>query len=299
MVFHFPLQNTMCIQSGGCVALTTLLIVFLSLTASAPTFRKVSGDVEDEYFFEYLVTMTNQFQAKHPHLILPSLPEYMKAPDRRQYMLPVILLWDPPGQYPDLFPGGISCPHHPDSTLKPSRWTNQKHYPPRMIHHMGQNVFVIARQYVCDSPRCTFLSTSEPFINSLPEIINVPFRLLYRSGVTSHLYDCVISWVNAGTKLETIEKSLADNIALEHHRVKKQFWLHVEWYREKHCQNFDISAIREPEHSILDIPSDDMIREIVLIYHRENLQFFTEEMQKVKAKWMSCDHTFKVAGTFY
>ena len=209
------------------------------------------------------------------------------------FKYPVVIIWQPEVQFPGFFPHGIPCceEHCGGKLVKTSFWTNgtTERKKPRTIHDSGEICLLVTVYYVCqrDGRHC-FAATHPAVLAQFPDPAVVPFVLLHKAGITRDLLYQILKLVNVGMSFLEIELFLR------------------EVRRERHCQRYlsEYAYSRDrklwpenvvPEH--VDTPlSNDLLTHFYIEYFKENEEFFHNEMRKITASWLSCDHTFKVAS---
>ena len=121
-----------------------------------------------------------------------------------------------------------------------------------------------------------------------PDPAVVPFVLLHKAGITRDLLYQILKLVNVEMSFLEIELFLRE--------VRR------ERHGQRYLSEFAYSRDRKlwPENVVpeyVDTPlSNDLLTHFYIEYFKENEEFFHNEMRKITASWLPCDHTFKVAS---
>lgn len=205
--------------------------------------------------------------------------------------LPEVIVWDPVLQFPKIFDehnlqSVMLCNN--DKCGKPIKFVtwqdgSTERYYPRCIYGMHGVVLLVCKIYRC--PNGHMITSCDPhFLDYFPERNIIPFFLLHKSGVTRELQSFVFH-------LSSLGKSFADiqNIIL---------WT-IQTYHAQRITicNHKLSVDSDifPSFSNTYISKDFIINTFLITYN-ELKDYFFSEMYKLKAEYLSCDHTFRLAS---
>ena len=114
--------------------------------------------------------------------------------------------------------------------------------------------------------------------NRIFVLVQIPFVLFHKSGVTRDLYQYIYTHVQAGVKLTDIEYFL------------KQMY-------------HDAANLRTAPHDALsfvstsiDSPGRQIVSNCFVRSYFENEHMYAQYTSEIPYKWLSCDHTFKVSA---
>ena len=126
-------------------------------------------------------------------------------------------------------------------------------------------------------------------------VITHYFYLSHRSGITVNLAHEVNSLASTGLTFSEIERHVAQRYYNRYWLCKEQYNDNLRQHKEKASASSYTSTVF-PNHTTIDLPSDDMIISCFLIIFKENEIFYTQRMSELSALYISADHTFKVAA---
>ena len=107
----------------------------------------------------------------------------------------------------------------------------------------------------------------------------------------------VFALASSGQSFNEIELFLAQRYLDNFAERRCRYYIHVSTYLEK---NASLDKEKLPKFPDFDVwrptPSTDTVHQCFLYIFKENEQFFRQHMSEKTAKWISGDHTFKVAA---
>ena len=169
---------------------------------------------------------------------------------------------------------------------------------PRLVYDFGGNILLVQRFYICSHRgfRHHFFSGSEAIVKSLPATISTlfPFKVYHRSCCTKDLLHLIETLVLEGVSFLQI----CDTIAFMNFR---SFCERNERYLSFLSRT---SAATTPAELCLKLfyqdlmfsfPSDRLLTYIYLEHFQELKPLYKQEMAKLGARSISCDHTFRVS----
>ena len=253
--------------------------------------------------FDHLVHLTQLYdKAPHgPEVIAPTFPTIQSHAflSPWNYFLPGVILWDPLTQFPQYFSAGLLCPHESHRTkaeaLHPKKWKkgdSEKDAPSRLYGKDG-TVLLVSRVYVCCQGH-EVIGHDTRILEKIPDS-KVPFYLSHRSGITVNLAHEVNSLASTGLTFSEIERHVAQRYYNRYWLCKEQYNDNLRQHKEKASASSYTSTVF-PNHTTIDLPSDDIIISCFLIIFKENEIFYTQRMSELSALYISADHTFKVAA---
>ncbi len=131
-------------------------------------------------------------QATVPTILDPhdvKLPKAVYLYDKESqhiFYSPTIMVWNPITQL-DLT---IKCPMHQSVALTWHGHYNMDQYnKPRKIYDIGQIIHLVSAKYKCTDH--TIIGTDEGILQQVTKVIDIPFILTHRSGMTADLKEYV------------------------------------------------------------------------------------------------------------
>ena len=227
-------------------------------------------------------------------------PDFSSAPNIGDYLHPRVIIWDPLEQH-HCFKNGFTCPHydhgHLTSILTPCKWKDGKsdRDMPRQIYCVNGPMLLVSRVYRCTQGH--EIAGHDPrLLENIPPG-DIKFHLGHKLGFTAELCSLIFALASSGQPFNEIELFLAqrylDNFAERQCRYAR----HITTYLEK---NPSLDKEKLPKFPSFEewrpTPSTDTVHQCFLYIFKENKQFFRQNMSEKTAKWMSADHTFKVAA---
>ena len=228
-------------------------------------------------------------------------PDFVSSPNVADYVYPKVIIWDPLQQQQHCFKEGFTCPHyehgHLRSQLSPCKWKDgrRERDMPRQIYCINGPVLIVSRVYRCTQGH--EIAGHDPrLLDSIPSG-DIKFHLSHKSGFTSELCSLVFALASGGQALNEIELFLAqrylDNFAERQCRYSR----HVSKYLEKNTSSDKEKLSTFPSFDVWrPTPGTDTVHQCFLYIFKENEQFFRQNISEKTAKWISADHTFKVAA---
>lgn len=126
---------------------------------------------------------------------------------------------------------------------------------------------------------------------------DVKFHLRHKSGFTAELCSLVFALASSGQPFNEIELFLAQRYLDNFAERQCRYASHVFTYLEN---NVSVDKDKLPKFPSFDVwtptPGTDTVHQCFLYIFKENKPFFRQNIVEKTAKWMSADHTFKVAA---
>lgn len=228
-------------------------------------------------------------------------PDFCSPPNVGDYVHPRVIIWDPLQQQQHCFKNGFTCPHyehgHVSSILTPFKWKDGKSERdlPRQMYCVNGPVLLVSRMYRCAQGH--EIAGHDPRVLENIPSNNIKFHLGHKLGFTAELCSLVFALASSGHPFNEIELFLAqrylDNFAERQCRYAR----HISTYLEK---NTSVDKDKLDKFPSFDVwrptPSTETVHQCFLYIFKENEQFFRQNISEKTAKWMSADHTFKVAA---
>lgn len=261
--------------------------------------------LNDEEVQSYINALAAEFDknprdSKFTSIITP--PVCLTASRKGKFLLPKVFIWSPCEQFADL---KIECPAHNGVMLKPWQWAKdvrnkQRGKVPRMVYDLYGNVILIQKIYVCVRGRsCHKLMPTTPDVHHrLPKVITeyFPLVLTERSGYTKSLLDFIEVQLFEGVNFLKISEGIASLNIREFCRRRQIYKLSLEETTSENTSmraQIDISEFYEMP--IFSHPSNDMLMNIFLQNFDKQSHLYEECMNRLTAKVITCDHTFKIS----
>ena len=209
-----------------------------------------------------------------------------------EYFLPHILLWNPLQQFSHV--KGISQCHECQEKLHLQCWKTgeQKGLEPRIVHDLHNVVLLVGALYTCIHKH-QILST-DPRILKIIKDEHIPFVLLHRTGFTNNFIQTIIQVVCEGLSFHCTEHFVSstrqESAAVRLIQARDDL---------QHISSLDSTTfnLMESMPMKLPLPSNDILRKCFLVQFAQNQHLYTTSMAKKTAKkFISFDHTFKVAA---
>ena len=221
-----------------------------------------------------------------------------EIPHPDEYILPLVILWNPAISLPNIFPDqSIICPEC-DLPAPCVYWNDGSMAcrQPRILHSMDDMVYLVSSIHSCANGHRT-LSHDERILTSLPKWIVIPFILFHKSGVTLDLLNSCNAMCKQGVNMHTVESIVADRRWIFFCQRKEKYHYAVQEYQSHH----PLDEVPDfPDFETLGmnhLPSNDLICRCFLTDFLENERFYLQDIQQSTAsKYISLDHTFRVAS---
>lgn len=218
-------------------------------------------------------------------------------------MLAIVIIWDPfqQQQQQHCFKNGFTCPHYEHGNLSRilarCKWKDGKSERdmPRQIYCVNGPVLLVSRVYRCTQGH--EIAGHDPRL--LERILSgdIKFHLGHKLGFTAELCSLVFALASGGQTFHEIELFLAQRYLDNFAERKCRYSRHVTKYLEK---NTSLDKDKLPKFPSFDVwrptPSTDTVHQCFLYIFKVNEQFFRQSISEKTAKWMSANHTFKVAS---
>ena len=228
-------------------------------------------------------------------------PDFRSPPDVGDYVLPRVIIWDPLQPQQHCFDTGFTCPHyehgHLNSILTPCKWKDGRSERdlPRQIYCVNGPVLLVSRVYRCTEGH--EIAGHDPrILESIPSG-DLKFHLGHKLGFTPELCSLVFALASSGQPFHEIELFLAQRYVDNFAERQCRYARHISTYLEKNESQDKDKLQKFPSFEVWrPTPSTDTVHQCFLYIFRENKQFFRQSISEKTAKWMSADHTFKVAA---
>ena len=206
--------------------------------------------------------------------------------------LPMLILWNPYGTYPSLFPPtSIVCPTCGSST-RYSHWQDgsSPSTQPRLIHEVDNVVLLVSAVYTCEN-RHKLLAHDEHILSKFPSRHMIPFLLVSRTGFTTQLVHTCNTLCRRGMNFYNIETFLIERRWLAYTRQQDMLTVHKTLIGQ--C----VGESDFWKSNFAQCPSDFIITKFFLAAFLQEEQLYLKEMMTIPAgRCISFDHTFKVAA---
>lgn len=232
------------------------------------------------------------------HVLQPPVRECPEETNnaQRQFLLPKLFIWAPA----EHFKLQLWCPTH-GALMTGKQWTDviskKSYLNPRMVYDLSGNIILVQRYYQCTyqgfDRQCRYLSGSEVIMECLRKSISnlFPIKKYHKSCCTTDLVNLVETLVLEGNNFLKISEIIVNLNLREFSERNKRF-------QSSCCQSpSNEKCITFYEDVLFSFPSDIQLIRIYLDRFEEMKFFYREEMEKVEATSLSCDHTFKVSKT--
>ena len=160
--------------------------------------------MEDQGFCEEIQSFIHEVLDRHLKDPISTQPvsAYGKS-DRRTFILPSIIVWDPLHQ---LFSGIIECDQC-SKPLKVHRWKKGDHlrHAPRTLICIDQPILLISCVYRCTQKH--EILSHDPRLLKMCEVQAIPFELKHKIGFTKKFMFYITSHVSAGLSFATIAET--------------------------------------------------------------------------------------------
>ena len=257
----------------------------------------VLDETIQRYIKKVIVLFEKDMQSSwFDHVIQPPVRECPEERNnaQRQFLLPKLLIWAPA----EHFKLQLWCPTH-GALMTGKQWTDvfskKSYLNPRMVYDLSGNIILVQRYYQCTyqgfDRQCRYLSGSEVIMECLPKSISnlFPIKKYHKSCCTTDLVNLVETLVLEGNNFLKISEIIANLNLREFSERNKRF-------QSSGCQSpTNENCITFYEDVLFSFPSDIQLIRIYLDRFEEMKFFYREEMEKVEATSLSCDHTFKVS----
>ena len=197
----------------------------------------------------------------------------------------------------------VECPLHKRVMLKPWQWVKdvckkQKGKSARLVNDLHGNVVLVQRMYVCVRGRlCHKLMSATPDVmNTLPKVLQeyFPFFLTEKSGYTKTLADYTGAQLLQGVNFLKISEGIASLSIGDFCRRKELFAAAIGDSRSN-SNVMEISMSQFYQNSLFSYPRNDMLMNMFLKSFNARYLLYEENMSRLTAKVITCDHTFKVS----
>lgn len=156
---------------------------------------------------------------------------------------------------------------------------------PRKLYCIQEQVLLVSSVYLCDNHH-QVLSHHPSILEELRKLLfRVPFVLFHKAGVTSELYNYISVSIHTGICIQDVENML--NL----HQLQMQTCYHTQSPGDNY--NFCGSPVFEIDKEFI---GRKLISSIFIRSFIESEHMYTDHMSQQKGKWISFDHTFKVAA---
>lgn len=210
-----------------------------------------------------------------------------------------LIIWDPMLLFPRL---PLNCPTCSTSErLKATtRWKDgeKQHDLPRKIYGLKNDVLVVSRVYSCRYGH-QIIAHDPDILSQLKGLLTPGFILFHKGGITIELYDFINTHMQTGLSTSEIQVLWYQTLFTAY--VRKR-----EIYQERIRMHFAISGDNNnlkqsvtfpPFNHKHNRPGAKIITACIIKDYFENEILYSRRMCQMTArKWLSCDHTFKVAA---
>ena len=135
---------------------------------------------------------------------------FVKAPTWGDFhLLPDIFFFDPITQ----FNAQLKCRYknHKDAEILVTQyWTDYGQGPPRLIYGLSRNAYLVARYYKCSACNKLIRSSNPYFVRQLPSYPVFDFVLYNNSGVSSEVYNTIVTDIVNGVPFARIAKKFRE-----------------------------------------------------------------------------------------
>ena len=161
---------------------------------------------------------------------------------------------------------------------------------PRKLYCIQEQVLLVSSVYLCEKVHQVI--SHHPSILKVKKLLfRIPFVLFHKAGVTRELYNYISISIQSGICIQNVE-----NMLINLHQSQMQTF-----YQISTRQLPSIESISNSEKmSIFEIGKDFIGRKLISsIFVRsfiDSEHMYTNHMSQRKGKWISFDHTFRVAA---
>lgn len=204
-----------------------------------------------------------------------------------------IILWDPIVQFPTFSRVIQHClTENCEMILERGEWQRGQNSRsmPRVIHAIDGIVLLISRAYVCNSGH-RYISHDERILQRLPSSAHLPFVISHRSGLTAQCLTLVVSLINEGGKISSVEHALRETRRETFHR---NILCSVELQRMQGKFTTNIPKFEQSWIGKLYPGSKLLLSSFLQLFWRYEL-YYRQRMHNIVINddWICCDHTFK------
>jgi len=206
------------------------------------------------------------------------------------YVLPGLIIWDPLHQL-KCFSSGLTCTKC-DSYVKPRGWKDGRsdHDKPRELFDIDRKVYLVSRIYVCPSDHRNIAHDSNILKRINPHANLIPFLLSHKVGITISLQELISCHIDSGLRVAQIEQLLVQLHWNRHSRMLNSYT------NEVASRNNEKAITEMPGFDEETFPGRKLITLCFVGDYAQKEQLYATRMCMHPARWVSCDHTFKVVA---
>ena len=264
----------------------------------------------DQVNRESLVEATNNYNGKSPSLIDPQFPTVCEdwTPDWKLYFIYPYILFDPLSQFEFLFQNDpLICPlcesSHgetgPSYLRQTNLWKNgeKERRNPRMLYDIISIAYLVYKTYSCANGHTEIPATHPDIMERIPDCY-LPFILKHRCGMTTRCVEWIADRSDAGLSIRSVESTFKENYEKQLCSRLERFW--TDYRFATNVRQNEIATVPSPDDLYKEtkgyIPTKRIITDIVVGNFKRFEPLISKQFSSAKAKWISCDHTFKTAA---
>ena len=136
-------------------------------------------------------------------------------------------------------------------------------------------------------------------MEKMPEQMLQPFQLSSKAGFTDQLITEIRVHIQAGTSFTQIEEHLKSLAQARRDQILMKYSRHADFWKnvlKQQCSTEDIAAKLTLQSRMWNWPSDDAITRLFLQDFAAHMHLYDQTMAQLTGRWISMDHTFKVAA---
>ena len=237
-------------------------------------------------FENYPNQLVNRFNAENYRSFIASTVQSDQVVESNN-QLPSVIIWNPIVLPVFQSVCQLKCPIC-QSKLRFWKWKDgqTERDIPRKLYCIQEQVLLVSSVYLCEKHH-QVLSHHPSVLEEVRKVpLIVPFVLFHKSGVTRELYNYISISIHTGICIQDIENML---INLHQHQLQMQMCYQMP-SRQSACDNRNFCEINK------EFIGRKLISSIFIRSFIESEHMYTDHMSQKRGKWISFDHTFKVAA---
>lgn len=230
--------------------------------------------------------MVSKFTTENCHGLLELYGQDLVA------SIPSVILWNPI-IYPALASDRLKCPHC-KANLRFWKWRDGKteRDMPRKLFCIQEQVLLVSCVYLCEDHH-QILSHHPKILEEIRKISwPIPFLLFHKAGVTRELYNYIALSIQSGISIQDVENMLINLHQSQHSQRACTFFLAQSGYNSENDNNMSFHSLEINK----DFIGRKLITRVFLRAFTESEHMYTNHMAQKQGRWISFDHTFKVAA---